>query len=51
MHKFMEANEINTIPELFEISIEELITKPDFPFRLLTEWVTLRDKFNFLHEN
>ncbi len=51
MHKFMEANDINTIPQLFEVRIDELITKPDFPYRLLNEWVTLRDKFNFLHEN
>lgn len=51
MHTFMEANEIDSIPELFSISIEQLVTKSDFPYRLLSEWVLLRDKYNFLHEN
>lgn len=51
MHKFMEANNINSIPQLFQIKINKLIMMPDFPFRLLEEWVELRDKFNYLGEN
>jgi len=51
LHKFMEANSINSIPQLFAIPIDTLIKKRDFPHRLLNEWVTLRDKFNLLHEN
>ena len=51
MHKFMEANEITSIQKLFEISIDELVTMTNFPYRLLNEWVQLRDKFNLLFEN
>ena len=51
MHLFMEANDIFSIPLLFEIEIGKLILMPDFPYRLLEEWLMLRDRFNFLHEN
>lgn len=51
MHLFMEANDIPTIQNLFEISIAELVMMQNFPYRLLTEWVTLRDKYNLLVEN
>ncbi len=51
MHMFMEANNIQSIPRLFDIKIDELVLLPDFPYRLLAEWVTLRDRFNFLNEN
>ena len=51
LHKFMEANDIESIQELFKIQLDSLIRRPDFPHRLLTEWVTLRDRFNLLHEN
>ena len=51
MHKFMEANEITSIQNLFEISVEELLQMSNFPYRLLTEWVFLRDRFNLLIEN
>lgn len=51
MHEFMEANEIKSIKELFEIPIDELVLMPNFPYRLLREWVSLRDKFNLLIEN
>lgn len=51
MHLFMEANNIQSIPRLFDIKIDELVLLPDFPYRLLDEWVTLRDRFNFLNEN
>jgi hypothetical protein len=51
MHKFMGANEITSIQNLFEISIGHLLQMPNFPYRLLTEWVSLRDRFNLLIEN
>ena len=51
MHKFMEANKITSIQKLYEIPIKELVMMPDFPYRLLEEWVCLRDKFNLLIEN
>ncbi|MDB5250622.1 MAG: hypothetical protein JWQ40_5016 [Segetibacter sp.] len=51
MHKFMEANELSTVEQLFEIPIDKLVLRPDFPYRLLHEWVMLRDKFNLLWEN
>jgi hypothetical protein len=51
LHKFMEANDIENIRELFNIPINSLIRRPDFPHRLLNEWVTLRDRFNLLNEN
>lgn len=51
MHIFMEANEITSIQKLFEISIDELVQMQNFPYRLLKEWVSLRDKFNLLIEN
>ncbi|MCW3115108.1 MAG: hypothetical protein JWR18_3504 [Segetibacter sp.] len=51
MHKFMEANGITSIQQLFEISIDNLVLMQSFPFRLLKEWVSLRDKFNLLIEN
>ncbi|WP_147204290.1 hypothetical protein [Segetibacter aerophilus] len=51
MHKFMEANQISSIKNLFEISIVDLVQMPNFPLRLLAEWVTLRDLFNLLIEN
>lgn len=51
MHKFMEANCITSIQKLFDISIDELVQMPNFPYRLLNEWVSLRDKFNLLIEN
>ena len=51
MHKFMEANSITSIQNLFEISIDELVMMQNFPYRLLKEWVSLRDKFNLLIEN
>ncbi|HEX8460016.1 MAG TPA: hypothetical protein VF623_01245 [Segetibacter sp.] len=51
LHVFMEANSIKSVQQLFDISIDSLVMKPDFPYRLLIEWVTLRDKFNLLHEN
>jgi hypothetical protein len=51
MHKFMEANCITSVAQLFEIKIEKLVLMPNFPYRLLEEWLTLRDKFNFLCEN
>jgi hypothetical protein len=47
----MEAHQIPSIPELFEIRINSLVLMPDFPYRLLEEWVSLRDKYNFLNEN
>jgi hypothetical protein len=47
----MEANEITSIQHLFEISIEELLQISTFPYRLLTEWLSLRDRFNLLIEN
>lgn len=51
MHKFMEAHEITSIRQLFDIKLSELVLLPDFPFRLLDEWVILRDKFHVLCEN
>lgn len=51
MNKFIEANEINSIQTLFQISVEELLRMPSFPFQLLNEWTYLRDKFNLLSEN
>ena len=51
MHKFMEGNHICSVTQLFEIKIDRLIVMPDFPYRLLEEWVLLRDRFNFLGEN
>ncbi len=51
MHRFMEAHQINSIPELFELSLSNMVLMPDFPFRLLIEWMSLRDKFNLLFEN
>lgn len=51
MQTFMEANKIGSIPKLFDIKIDKLVLMPDFPFRLLDEWITLRDKYNFLNEN
>jgi hypothetical protein len=51
MHKFMEANEIASIQNLFQISIDELLQMSTFPYRLLTEWLSLRDRFNLLIEN
>jgi hypothetical protein len=47
----MEANDIKTVPMLFQIPLNTLVLKPDFPYRLLQEWVLLRDKYNFLSEN
>ncbi len=47
----MEANEITSIQNLFKISIDELLQMSNFPYRLLTEWVSLRDRFNLLIEN
>jgi hypothetical protein len=51
MHVFMESNEIMSIQKLFEIPIDQLVVMSNFPYRLLTEWVSLRDKFNLLFEN
>ncbi len=51
MHKFMEANYIRSVHDLFAISIDQLVAMPDFPYRLLTEWVSLRDRYNLLIEN
>lgn len=51
MHEFMEANEIASVQKLFEIPIDQLVLMSNFPYRLLTEWVSLRDKFNLLIEN
>lgn len=51
MHQFMEANYIASMQKLFEISLCDLILMPNFPPRLLNEWVLLRDKFNVLCEN
>ena len=51
MHKFMEANSIKSVGQLFEIAIDDLVLMPDFPYRLLKEWVSLHDKFNLLCEN
>ncbi len=51
LHKFMEANEITSVKNLFDISIDQLVMMSNFPYRLLNEWLTLRDKFNLLCEN
>lgn len=51
MHKFMEANDITSIQQMFEIPIDQLVLMSNFPYRLLTEWVSLRDRFNLLVEN
>lgn len=51
MHKFMEANFIASIHDLFSIAIDDLVSMPDFPYRLLNEWVSLRDRYNLLIEN
>jgi hypothetical protein len=51
MHEFMEANKIMSIPGLFEIKIDKLVLLPTFPYRLLDEWISLRDKYNYLSEN
>lgn len=51
MHKFMEAHNINSIAQLFDIPLYNLVIMPGFPYRLLNEWVFLRDKFNFLGVN
>lgn len=51
MHEFMEVNNITSIQNLFEIPIDSLVLMSNFPYRLLSEWVTLRDKFNLLIEN
>lgn len=51
MHSFMEAHNISSIPSLFEIALHDLVVMPDFPYRLLLEWVSLRDKYNLLFEN
>jgi hypothetical protein len=51
MHIFMEANDIQGVNHLFEISLHDLVLMPDFPYRLLKEWVSLRDKYNLLCEN
>jgi len=47
----MEANSIKSVGQLFEIAIDDLVLMPDFPYRLLKEWVSLHDKFNLLCEN
>lgn len=51
MQIFMESNKIGSIPKLFDIKIDKLVLMPDFPIRLLDEWIILRDRCNFLNEN
>ena len=51
MQNFMDSNNIQSIPRLFDIKIDQLVQKPDFPYRLLEEWLMLRDRLSFLSEN
>ena len=51
MHGFMQKNFINNFDDLFQIPLNKLVLIPNFPYRLLIEWVLLRDKFNLLCEN
>ena len=51
MHKFMEANSIKSVKQLFQIPLSQVILMEDFPYRLLEEWVTLKDRFQVLCEN
>lgn len=51
MRRFMDKNYLISFEDLFEIPLDKLVIMPDFPYRLLGEWVLLRDKFNLLCEN
>ena len=51
MRRFMDTNYLVSFEDLFEIALEKLVIMPDFPYRLLSEWVLLRDKFNLLCAN